>query len=64
MGANRMTGTPWHVEAKKNPEKHKSGPRKCKYRSADTNYCNQVFDDCWGPSRCPYYVEVNTNRKR
>lgn len=61
MGANRMTGTPWHVEKlRPDPSDINRSRCRCKHLDGD-NYCNQIYDYCQGPSRCPFYFE--TRRK-
>ena len=58
MGANRMTGTPWHVEvlhkSENDERRHKS--RCIRYNGG---YCTFYSDRCTGSSHCRYYQEVN-----
>lgn len=63
MGANRLTGTPWHIEAlsSNDGKRHRS---RCVYYSKSSNYCRYHRETCRGPSYCSIYEEGVTPEER
>lgn len=60
MGANRLTGAPWHIE-KLRPNPCDIERTRCKCIHLDgSNYCSQIYDYCQGPSHCPFYFAPGT----
>ena len=50
MGANRLTGSPWHVET----VDYKTTSR-CRYYDSFNGGCSKTGDACCGKRNCPAY---------
>lgn len=54
MGAEKLTGTPWHIEKVK--KKHK---RPCVFFNDEDHWCQKRNKQCYRSVRCEYYQPLN-----
>ena len=58
MGANRLAGSPWHIET----IDYKTSSR-CRYYDSYNGGCSKTGDACYGKRSCPAYGGASSYSK-